>query len=528
MDCHCEPKTLWGFVTGFVIALLLYAVTAHRHVGLPDWAVLAGAMSRMELSVAAWNHPLTNILGWLFTRGAAPADFPSRMVWVSILPMAAAVGFFVCALVKNGAPLFLAVICGMIHAVGHSVWWHGTIAENYAVSSLFLCAALFFGIDSRDRKSQIALFVIAGLSLSNHVENAVLTFGAFLGSVPILAASRRSGDRPQTMRLAMTAIVAWLAGASLFIFLFARDAILHRGVVESVLGGCFRQQMLQLDIGFAARRFLDLWTLEYPSPFFAVALAGLAMALLPFIRFRQANTPFRWQCFAIALPVLVFTLTYDAWDRFAFFLPVFTIADFFASMLIVRLWNDACRKVWRCAIAVLCILSIAMPPAIYSSISRWAGEGNGYWAKRFGGIARQYSRRADMVGMLVNPITHDGGTFERHVNALLEAAPVGTVVVDDMAFECQLGWLAAKNGYPDWAQMYFISAVPDFLCGFGCCLRPQGAALIAADYDRDAILTTTNGLCGVVVECLRPYGKRVEPFRLSDGGEAFRVIACEP
>ncbi len=509
-----------NFVIAFALSLALFAFTAHRHVGLPDWAVMASAFSRPELSVAAWNHPLTNLCGWLATRFSDPVDFPSRMVWVSIIPMALSIAFFVAALAKKGAPFFLALTCRMVHAVGHSVWWHGTVAENYAISALFLSASIYFGLSNQrqgNTASAIALFAIAGLSLANHVENAVLTLGAVAWLVAICVTSLRTDRKKAIMS---SAVVAWIVGASLFFILLVRDATLHHGVFASMSGGGFRQQMMQLDPSLAARRFFDLWTLEYPSPFFVVAFAGLVIALLPFISLRHAPSPFRWQCLAIVLPVMAFALTYDAWDRFAFFLPVFTIADFQASNLIARWWNFAGdRRQLRVAIAALCLLSLALPSFAYASISRWVGEGNGYWARRFGGIARQYEHRADMVGMLVNPISHDGGSIERHARAILDAMPNGTIIIDDMAFQYQLEWMASMH---DNANLKVVSVVPGFLDGHG--VDPKTAASLAALNDGAAFLTTTNGLCGAVVESLRPYRRKVEALPIGDGGEIFRIV----
>ncbi|MGI6497097.1 MAG: protein O-mannosyl-transferase family [Kiritimatiellia bacterium] len=526
-------------VLAFLLPLALYALTAHRGIGLPDWAVLADAARRLEPSVAAWNHPLANLLGWLVTRGAPPEAFPSRLVWISILPMAAAIGLFALALVRAGVPRILALACALAHATGHSAWWHGTVAENYAIGSLFVSLALYAGVrlvqedagqpSSRASPALCLLCFTASLALANHIALGVLGPGC----IPwLLHAGRRRGARA-----VFPALLAGLLGLTPFLALLVRDILRHPDALSLLAGGGFRSQMFQPLSGTEiARRLADLWTLEHPTPFALAAGAGFVLALVPILpaplfadrqgspekrTSASAGRAFRWHCSLLALPTALFALSYGAWDRFAFFLPVFAVSSFLGSLLLARVRLPGKRAPLLRGLRILLpAASVLLAFGIYPRIPAWSKSGSGYWAKRFGAIARDYEHRGDLVGMLADPVFHDRGSLERTAAILVATAPHGALVVDDMAFQHSMEWIARLPSV-DRPDLDFVSVVPPFLEGHG--LEPRAAAARIAFHDAPVLLTTTNGLCGEALSRLRPYGRSAEAVELPEGRRAFRI-----
>ena len=125
-----------------VVPFLVYGLTCSRHVGLPDSAVILGAMRNLEMGVQAWNHPLTNLLGW-FALHLLPGENEFLKVnLVSTLGGGIAIGLFYLALTRMRVPRAAAALGAAAFMLSHSMWWHAVWVESYAWNVVFLLACL--------------------------------------------------------------------------------------------------------------------------------------------------------------------------------------------------------------------------------------------------------------------------------------------------------------------------------------------------------------------------------------------------
>ncbi len=500
-------------------------------------------MARPELAVAAWNHPLTNLLGWLAGHLAPGDTLAARLVWVSVLPAALAVACFYAALLASGLPRWLAGACGAVYMLSHGVWWHGTITESYAISLLLLNASLCLsaradsgGGDFR-RTDSALLFVLAGLALANHVANAVLTPAALVWLMAYRSSpTAPDGVQPQLPSARDRAGVSvrmcgwWLLGALPFLLLVGHDLATRPGAAGQLIGGSFRSLMFRGTTAGILPRAVDLLVLQFPSPFILAVLLGTCACALPTRLWPASRRIFgpaavRMHGWAIVVPTALFFGGYETWDRFAFFLPVFTLASLWGSQFVAEGWRQASRAsrlargLLRTALLVALAVSIAWPPWVYGQIRRWS-LADGYWARRFGPIERQYRTRYDLVGLLTDPTRHDRRSLELFVHSLLEHAPQGAWIVDDMSTYYQIEQV--RRATRSRADLGLVAVVPPFLADHG--LDPRGAAVRVTGDGRSVLLVTTNGLCGQVAWHLRAAGYAMAPFELGAGQSVWRMV----
>ena len=123
------------------VALLFYGATVSHHLLLPDSAILLDEMGQPEISSNVCSHNLTHLLGWLFLK-LPIANIAFKGNLVSVFCGAAVIGLFHALLRALALPRLLAALGALVLMVSHSMWWHSTIVENYAMSNVFLVACL--------------------------------------------------------------------------------------------------------------------------------------------------------------------------------------------------------------------------------------------------------------------------------------------------------------------------------------------------------------------------------------------------
>ena len=166
-----------------LVPLCLYLATASRHIGLPDSAVIVDAMQGPVLSSNACNHNLNNLFGFVFNRLLPMGNIAWKSSLVSVLYGTAAVNLFYMLVIGLGASRAIAALCAAVYMVSHSMWWHSTTVESYGLSAVFLNTSLLLVVrDGKARqggreslRTMATLWLLAGLSLFNHLQNGVLS-----------------------------------------------------------------------------------------------------------------------------------------------------------------------------------------------------------------------------------------------------------------------------------------------------------------------------------------------------------------
>ena len=272
--------TLRQYDTWFLagVALLFYGATVSHHLLLPDSAILIDAMRRPELSSNVCSHNLTNLLGWLFQQ-LPLANLALKGNLVSVFCGAAVIGLFHALLRSLALPRLVAALGALVLMVSHSLWWHSTIVENYALSNVFLVACLLLAVRAAETPRRwYWMCFLAGLALFNHLQNGALAIG--LAAFYLACAPRWPGRR---WTLLWRGVAFYLLGAAPYFAVLAHDLQRSDDVPNTLhwaVGGGFTTIMFSYDWARALTRLGDWSFQQFPSPF----LLFIPLGLIPIVR----------------------------------------------------------------------------------------------------------------------------------------------------------------------------------------------------------------------------------------------------
>ena len=128
----------WALI---VCPFAFYIATCSRTIGLGDSAMLMEAIRELNLGTHANSHNLTVILGRLIAvLPLGSASFQANLA--SALAGATTIALFSWVLYRTTGSLLAAAVTTGVTTVSHSMWWHSTIVESYALNALFTVATL--------------------------------------------------------------------------------------------------------------------------------------------------------------------------------------------------------------------------------------------------------------------------------------------------------------------------------------------------------------------------------------------------
>jgi len=413
----------WAFLP---FPFVFYLATCSRTIGLGDSAMLMEAIHNFNLGTHVNNHNLTVILGRLVALPPwGSASFEANLT--SALAGAFTIALLYGILYRMTSSADVAAVTASVTMVSHSMWWHSTIAESYALNGLFtvLALGLLAGLQSRyTERKLLALFFVSGLALFNHVQMVILVAGALTYFVAQGARSRRMRLR-WISRTGSRCLVAFGLGALPFLVLFVRDVM--RGGLSHTLwqasGGPFHDIMLQGDLLPGLYDAAYLTALQFPS----VYLVAVAFGIVQLVRSWRASPSLFALLVVFGLNTWFF-ITYNTWDKFAFLLPSFIILAFVGVFAVQRVFRWASGRSVRIAILVtLFAASVTTPIYLYAQLSRW-GEKPGVWHNRYN---NNYTFNTyNSAEFIANP---NKGTY-RDIAAfaarIFEALPQNAILID--------------------------------------------------------------------------------------------------
>lgn len=524
--CYGFHIRLWDAAV-MALPFLLYGLTASRSLGTGDTTILMDGMLAPTLSSHVCNHNLTNLLGFVFAH-CPWVPFFLRFHLVSVVCGGLAVALFYRLLLALETPRALAALGAGVWMVSHSLWWHSTIVENYALSMVFLIGSLL--ATARDahrrlageprRRGGLGLGFLAGLALFNHVQNGVLTLAA-----GAYAAWLRRRLRAPWSALGWMAL-GWLLGVLPYATLLLRDLLQSDDPAATwrwAIGGGFTRLMFDYQLRDALVQLGRWIVMQFPSPF----LLLIGWGLIRMLRGARADapslapsTPVRLYALAVMAINIAFFLGYKTWDQFAFYLPTFAV--------LALLGNDAARRLasqWptvlgRVVLWTTLAFSVLAPPWVYARIGTWAVTGDGYWSRPYGPIARTYQARYDLVGYLTNPNRRHCDGIERFVRQTLAALPPNALLVDDASTFYQFDFLQRREGLRPDVELLLIQ--PLGITDWGTPADALARRLRATT--RPVFFVTDVGPCGEMIGRVTRPGDRVAPFALDDKRHLFQLI----
>jgi hypothetical protein len=408
----------------FFAALGFYFLTMCPTIGFGDTALIIDAMMRAHLHSHVNNHPLSVGLGYLFT--LLPfGSIAFRANLMSVVFGAATVTLLFACFRVQGVSRLVAFVAAAVAAVSHSLWWHSTIVENYAVSAALIagCYLLLtlFQLSS-DRRHLYAACVVAALGIFNHVQNAFLCVGV---AVVGFAALYRAADRIKALALcagcACIGLLPWL-------YLVLRETASPlglRGALEGAFFGKFKDTFFSETIGRAVYEVAYLMWWQSPL---GIMVIGAILGMLWYVKRFGVTAPFLGMVTHIVLTIGVFA-GYATWDRFAFLLAGFVGLHYFAGLglsslvaLMGKGRGTAVVVVWSC-------LTLLVGPAVYGEVVNRATDPLSVWRARYaGGYSAHLYNQAEYVA---NPNKGNYREVEVFANLLFDKLPPNSLFLDD-------------------------------------------------------------------------------------------------
>ena len=318
----------------FLLALVVYGISAAPTVYWGDSAELSRRALTIELSPSARGYPLHRALCWIAGRVTGDAGFGANCVSALFGAVTAALLFEAARRLASSVRAGVAAACAA--GLAHTLWSYSGVAEVYSLHTAFLAGALLLAVmaDTGGGRVRFLLGVVLGLSLLHH---RMIAF-AVPGLLVLVGTGAPAGRR---VRALAEVVAGAVAGAVPFVVLCIVASPSPPTGAASGLGWWFRdvfmggEQNAAFVLGAGHKglatsaAYLGRWLLfNLPGPALVLAAIGLVSA------------PRR---IAASLVVLIaahlwFPLRYD-WtgDQYAFLVPLYPVLALAAALGVARI-----------------------------------------------------------------------------------------------------------------------------------------------------------------------------------------------
>lgn len=271
-----------------------------------------------KVGVAAWDHPLYIITGYLLVKALPFVDSLWLVNFISALFGAASVALLFLLVHRFTNSLFASSYASLSLAVSHTFWWHSSTPEVYTLFLFLLLLSLTFFTQYEKTNRYVYLGYSAfflGLAASTHVL-AFLAIPA-LGLYYLLCGSFRIFTTTELRKLSQPAF-GFLAGFSIYLVQFVRMSANFplNEIMGPVLGSTFLSQL-----GTFSPIILVQSVLSYL--FFLIVQfgpVGIALGILGLRRiFGYEDLSLR-KIVAFFIVFALFGIFYRVTDQFTFFI----------------------------------------------------------------------------------------------------------------------------------------------------------------------------------------------------------------
>jgi Protein O-mannosyl-transferase TMEM260-like len=419
----------FGLLVTAVAVTTFYFLTASRWIGLGDTALVLDEMLELKVNSHVNNHTLAILFGWLFSKLPwGELAFRVNLMSVFFGSIAVTLSFALAYRVLKRLPAALAITAAV--AVMHSMWWHSTIVENYAINAAALMGwilCLMKDEEVEHSKYYYGACVIAGLGVVNHVQMGTLSVGVFVFAIL------------QRDKQGYNLIVRWLKMAGFFLVGFLPYlVILVRDMAKSpdpikiiywATGGDFQSRMFDFELSKVFRPLLIEFLVQFPSPMLLFAALGI---------YYVGETSYYGKT-NISVTVVFFINTlffaqFHTWDKFAFLLPSFLCVAYWA-MIGLRYcfeWIAESSKAWahklQPGLYGLVGVAVFFPPYFYAHLADW-GLDEGFWHSRFNNNYTVNSHNC--ATYIANPNKAGWNEVDAFSRALFDKLPENAAFMDD-------------------------------------------------------------------------------------------------
>jgi len=423
-----DNRLRWPDWLAVLIPLSFYLYTCAPGIGFGDTAIMVDNMVQGHLDSQVNTHSLSVLLGhWLMYLPLTNLAFKANLL--SVVAGSLTVWLFYLAVRQAFASRLLALVMAGVLMVSKTMWWHSTVVENYAVSSIITAAALLAWVrlwQGGGLSAMCMLFFLAGLGLFNHMQMGFLGMG--VGVTFLLQLPRQ----PRRWHFFFCCGAAFIVGLVPWASLLIRDMLASAQpvlTVKSAFVGVFGQTFFSVGAwqglkDTAVVYLLDLPQLLLPLPFVGLLLAPRVMGWSPsyfgMLVFLLANTV----CFTY----------YNTWDRFAFLLQSLVLLVFFASFALQALRTWLTRRTQRpmlvdCGVLLLVLANLGWSVYFYDQMTEWGKDPDSYWYRNYN---NNYSNNLyEHSRFVIDPNKRDYREVDIFAERLFARLPQDAIYIDD-------------------------------------------------------------------------------------------------
>ena len=411
-----------------LIPFIFYFSTMGVTIGFGDTALLVDAIRQKVIESHVNNHPFTVVMGVLFDYLLPFDDIARRANFVSVIFGSFTVSAFYFLVLNEVRSKLMAMLAASLLMVSHSMWWHSTIIENYAVSAFFSVVALLLWQALRNTRNENYLYwlcVVAGLSVSNHIQMSFLCVG--VACTGILFARTVPGKFCSIIGRCMIGAVVGLLPWLILLLIDAVKSGDFSVALKGALWGSFSGTFFSGDFYASLKDvFYLLW---FQSPAFLL----LIMGVYGFLNTFRASSQDKFSDVGILVFFLLNTLNfafYATWDKFAFLLNSFVVLSFYMAVGISRFYGKIKDDAFLRTIFLFWVVgAIIAPLVLYSNIASWAESPRSVWAYRYNNnYSSNLYRHNEFV---VNPDKSEYVDVKNFSLAIFEKLPKNSIFLDD-------------------------------------------------------------------------------------------------
>ena len=531
MFLNDSKKRTRRLATVLVAALVgvFYLLTMSRWIGLGDTAMIIDDMVQLNVNSHVNNHSLSIVFGHLFSLlpfGGIALRCNLMSVFFGTLSMTLfyAVSF---QITKRYVPSILATLST---AVMHSMWWHSTIVENYAINSAFLLGVMLCILKDDGKRSDGLVYAAAflsGLAIFNHVQMGILLFVTIVYTVARECRGgrvTREAVKATLKRLIMVAAF-YLAGLTPSIYFLARDLLTKGdpvGVLHWATGGDFKGIMFDFSPAYMVKSLFQEFLIQFPTPYALVIGLG-AYVCIRKKRYWRSNLAI----LTAFLVNTVFFMQYHTWDKFAFLLPSFLIAAYAGIYGAAEMhrWIAGRALALRIAFSLFFLICLTAPPLFYDNLPQW-GSGPGFWNGRYSNSYTENSH--DCAEYCADPDKSDFSDIHEFATLIFETLPPNSILFDDdsRTYYPLHGYYQKHYGMREDLEIVLMNS-----WGFENWGMSERNIITVIKYivqSRDIFLVSDRHPFSGVIQSLYGSGIVPERYELDDERWIYRLVPCDP
>ncbi len=327
-----------------------------------------------KVGVAAWDHPLYIVLGYLVVKTFSFVDSLWLVNFISAVFGAGSVLLVFLISHRFTKSILAACYASLSLAVSHTFWWHSSTPEVYTLFVFLLLVSYAF-FDSFERTGKVALLIYSAFFLGLAAATHILAFLAIpaLGLYYLLSGNYRSFHISNVRKLAMP-VPGFLAGFSLYIVQFIRmsASLSFNEIAGPMVGSTFLSQLGTFSpilLGESVLSYLFFLTVQFGP--FGLVLGALGIRKI----FNDKDLSFR-KIVSFFIVFALFGIFYRVTDQFTFF-----IASYIFWAMLMGIGLDYVLRLMplnrRLLLPAVLTLSLFATPFFYTALPRLA-EQNGF------------------------------------------------------------------------------------------------------------------------------------------------------